>query len=273
MTDLKGMTDLKSRADLKGKTALVTGASRGMGRAIAQRLATDGALVAVHYSRHADAAKETVAAIEQAGGEAFPVQAEFGTDGDVGTLLTGLTAGLRGRPLDILVNNAACGNLETVWSAGSVDQLTSERFDEVFAINVKAPLFLVQATLPLMPDGGRIVNISSLATRIALPSQIAYAMTKGALEVMSRTLANALGGRGITVNTVRPGSTDTEVNDTLRSPELRAVLTDLTALGRIGRPADIADAVAFLASDDARWITGNVLDATGGAYLGPMWAR
>lgn len=177
-----------------------------------------------------------MATIEQAGGEAFPVQAEFGTDGDVGTLLTGLTAGLRGRPLDILVNNAACGNLETVWSAGSVDQLTPERFDEVFAINVKAPLFLVQATLPLMPDGGRIVNISSLATRIALPSQIAYAMTKGALEVMSRTLANALGGRGITVNTVRPGSTDTEVNDTLRSPELRAVLTDLTALGRIGRP-------------------------------------
>ncbi|MEU4549951.1 SDR family NAD(P)-dependent oxidoreductase [Nonomuraea dietziae] len=258
--------------DLKGKTALVTGAARGMGRAIAQRLAADGALVAVHYSRNADAARETVATIERAGGEAFPVQAEFGTDGDVRTLLTGLTAGLGGRPLDILVNNAACGNQDTV-RAGSIDRLTPGQFDEVFAINVKAPLFLIQATLPLMPDGGRIVNISSLATRVALPSQIAYAMTKGALEVMSRTLANALGARGITVNTVSPGSTDTDVTDTLHNPEIRTILTDLTALGRIGQPADIADAVAFLASDDARWITGNVLDATGGAYLGPMWAR
>jgi NAD(P)-dependent dehydrogenase (short-subunit alcohol dehydrogenase family) len=124
-----------------------------------------------------------------------------------------------------------------------------------------------------MPDGGRIVNISSLATRVALPGQIAYAMTKGALEVMSRTLANALGGRGITVNAVSPGSTDTEVTDLLHAPETRAVLSGLTALGRIGRPDDIADAVAFLASDDARWITGTVLDATGGAFLGPMWAR
>ncbi|MEV0381109.1 SDR family oxidoreductase [Nonomuraea sp. NPDC050643] len=259
-------------ADLKGKTALVTGASRGMGRAIAQRLAGDGAVVAVHYSRDAGAAGETVAAIGRAGGEAFPVQAEFGTDGDVRTLLTGLTAGLRERPLDILVNNAACGNQDTV-RAGSVDRLTAGQFDEVFAINVKAPLFLVQETLPLMSDGGRIVNISSLATRVALPYQIAYAMSKGALEVMSRTLANALGGRGITVNTVSPGATDTELTDALRSPEIRTVLTGLTALGRIGRPADIADVVAFLTSDDARWITGNVLDATGGAHLGPMWAR
>ncbi|HUR02047.1 MAG TPA: SDR family oxidoreductase [Nonomuraea sp.] len=251
--------------NLTGKTALVTGASRGMGRAIAQRLAADGARVAVHYATSVSAAKETVSAIEQAGGSAFLIQAEFGVAGDVDALV----AGLGGQPLDILVNNAACGNLDTLF-AGSIDRLTPQQLDEVFAINVKAPFFLIQAVLPLLRDGGRIINISSPSTRIAISAQIAYAMSKGAVEIMSRTLANTLGPRGITVNAVVPGATDTKVNDVLQAPETRAAMTSVTALGRIGQPADIADAVAFLASDDARWITANVLDATGGMFLGPL---
>ncbi|MBT2228098.1 SDR family NAD(P)-dependent oxidoreductase [Nonomuraea sp. NEAU-A123] len=251
--------------NLTGKTALVTGASRGMGRAIAQRLAADGARVAVHYATSVGAAKETVSAIEQSGGSAFAIQAEFGVAGDVDALVTGLG----GQPLDILVNNAACGNLDTLF-AGSIDRLTPQQFDEVFAINVKAPFFLVQAVLPLLRDGGRIINISSLSARIALSTQIAYAMSKGAVEIMTRTLANNLGARGITVNAVAPGATDTNVNGVLHAPETRAAITSGTALGRIGQPADIADAVAFLASDDARWITANVLDATGGMFLGPL---
>ncbi|MFC5753599.1 SDR family NAD(P)-dependent oxidoreductase [Actinomadura rugatobispora] len=255
--------------DMNGRTALVTGASRGMGRAIARRLAADGALVAVHYGRDGDAARDTVSAIEKAGGEAFAVRAEFGVDGDVDTLLAGLTEGLRGRALDVLVNNAACGDLDTLF-AGSVERLTPRQFDEVFAVNVKAPLFLVQAVLPLLRDGGRVINISSAAARIAVPSQIAYAMSKGALEVMSRTLAGALGPRGITVNTVRPGATDTGINGFLDDPAVRAGMSAATALGRIGRPADIADAVAFLASDEARWITGGVIEANGGLWLGPQ---
>jgi 3-oxoacyl-[acyl-carrier protein] reductase len=255
--------------DLTGKTALVTGASRGMGRAVALRLAADGALVAVHYGANGDAAAQTVSAIEEAGGRAFAVGAVLGVDGDVDALTAQLTEALRGQPLDVLVNNAACGNLETLF-AGSIDRLTPTQFDEVFAVNAKAPFFLVQALLPVLRDGGRIVNISSPGTRMALPDQIAYAMSKGALEVMGRTLANALGARGITVNTVMPGATDTGINDALRAPETRAAITAGTALGRIGRPADIADTVAFLASDDARWITGNVVDVTGGLYLGPL---
>src|ERR1700754_2547813 len=172
--------------DLTGKTALVTGASRGMGRAVAQRLAADGALVAVHYGINGDAAAQTVSAIEEAGGQAFALGAVLGVDGDVDALTALLTEGLHGRPLDVLVNNASCGNLETLF-AGSIDRLTPARFDEVFAVHTRAPFFLVQALLPVMRDGGRIVNISSPATRIAMPFQIAYAMSKGALEVMSRT--------------------------------------------------------------------------------------
>ncbi|WP_433331719.1 SDR family NAD(P)-dependent oxidoreductase [Spirillospora sp. CA-294931] len=250
---------------MNGKTALVTGGSRGLGRAIARRLAADGAEVCVHYSASRDAALDTVAAIEKDGGTAFAVRAEFGTEGDIAALM----AGLEGRELDILVNNAACGNLETL-TTGSIENLTPAQFDEVFAINVRAPFFLVQSVLPLLRDGGRIITISSAAARVAVPSQIGYAMTKGALEVMSRTLANALGRRGITVNTVAPGATDTGINDILHTPEVRDSLVAMTALGRIGTPEEVANAVAFLASDEARWITGNLIDATGGLHLGPL---
>jgi 3-oxoacyl-[acyl-carrier protein] reductase len=251
-------------ARLTGKTALVTGASRGIGRAIAQRLAGEGATVAVHYSRDQLAANGTVAAIEQAGGRAFAIRSEFGVAGDVDAVITALDSELPGQPLDILVNNAAGP------TGGPIEDTTPEAFDRIFAINVKAPFFLIQQLLPRLRDGGRIVNISSVATRIANPSQTSYAMTKAAVESMSRTLANVLGDRRITVNTVASGATRHDGNTAvLGIPEVESSLVGMTALGRLGDPADIADVVAFLASDDGRWITGQVLDASGGLYLGP----
>ncbi|WP_129838521.1 SDR family oxidoreductase [Streptomyces sp. RFCAC02] len=246
-----------------GRTALVTGASRGIGRAVAERLAADGAEVAVHYGSGEAAARETVARIERAGGRAFAVGAELGTDGDIDALFTGLERGLAGRPLDILVNNAAAA------PGGPIETDTPERFDRLFAVNVRAPYFIVQRALPLLRDGGRIITMTSVATRMANPGQTSFAMGKGALETMTMTLASALGARGITVNAVAPGATRTETNGAVfEAPGLVEFITGGTALARLGSAADIADAVAFLASDDGRWITGQVLDASGGVHLG-----
>lgn len=250
--------------NLAGKRALVTGASRGIGRAIAERLAADGAVVAVHYGSRIEAANETTSGIERAGGEAFALHAELGVEGDVDTLFAALDERFAGAPLDILVNNAASA------PAGPIETDTAESFDRMFAVNVKAPYFIIQRALPRMRDGGRIINVSSVSTRIAVPAQTSFAMTKGALEVMSRTLANAVGARGITVNTVTPGTTVHDSNAAIfAAPGAEAFFSSLSALGRLGRAADIADVVAFLASDDARWVTGAVLDVSGGIFLGP----
>jgi 3-oxoacyl-[acyl-carrier protein] reductase len=247
---------------LTGKTALVTGASRGIGRAIALRLASDGAAVAVHYGSNEAAAAATVADIAAAGGEVFPVRAELGVDGDVDELFDGLESGLAGRPLDILVNNAAISTFDATIDA------TREQFDREFAINVRAPFFITQRALPLIRDGGRIINISSGVTWFATP-QIVYSMTKGALNVMGRTLALAVGERGITVNNVSPGVTDTDMNSWLHdSPEGSEAVKEIVALKRIGDAAEIADAVAFFAADDSRWVTGQTLDVNGGLWLG-----
>jgi NAD(P)-dependent dehydrogenase (short-subunit alcohol dehydrogenase family) len=227
-------------------------------------LAADGALVAVHYGSNEAAAKDTVAAIEGAGGQAFAVRAELGVDGDVDTLFGGLTQGLDGRPLDILVNNAAISTF-----TATIDQATPEQFDREFAINVRAPFFIIQRALPLLNDGGRIINVSSGVTWFATP-QTVYSMTKGALNVLGRSLANTLGARRITVNNVSPGITDTEMNTWLHeSDDAAPGVEDMTALDRVGQAADIADAVAFFASDDSRWVTGQTLDVNGGLWLGP----
>jgi len=249
---------------LQGKTALVTGASRGIGRAIALRLALDGAVIAIHYGGNDAAANETLKAIEQTGGQAFLVKAELGVDGDIETLFSKLEKGLTGPQLDILVNNAA------VAPQIALDQTTPAEFDRIFAINVRAPFFITQRAIPLMTDGGRIINISSGVTWFATPATV-YSMTKGALNVLSRSLANSLGSCNITVNTISPGITDTDMNPSIRDKDVKAVerVTRMTALGRPGRPTDIADAVAFLASDDGRWITGQTLEVNGGLFLGP----
>lgn len=241
---------------LIGKTALVTGASRGIGRAIAERLAADGARVAVHYSTSEAEVAETVAGI---GDRAFAVRADLGSLAGVDTLV----AALAGRKVDILVNNAAAQ------PAGPIETDTPEQFDRLFSVNVKAPYFLIQRLLPVMPDGGRIISISTVATRMAYPTQTSFAMTKGALETMSLTLAQSLGSRGITVNVVSPGATMTNANAALFTPETSAYFASNTALNRVGRAEDVADVVAFLASDEARWVTAQVLDASGGVHLGP----
>jgi 3-oxoacyl-[acyl-carrier protein] reductase len=246
---------------MTNRTALVTGASRGIGRAIAERLAADGALVAVHYGSNKAAALETVAAIEAAGGHAFPVEADLAQQDGVDVLIDGLTEGLAGRPLDVLVNNAA------VFGPG-IDA-TEDEFDRVFRVNVRAPFFIIQKALPLLRDGGRIINISSGVTWFAVPEAV-YAMTKGALNALGRSLANTLGDRGITVNTIAPGITRSDMNTWLDDvPGATDGVAKIVALGRVGEAADIADAVAFFTTPDSRWVTGQVLDVNGGLYLGP----
>ncbi|MGF7234141.1 MAG: SDR family oxidoreductase [Frankia sp.] len=254
-------------ARLDGKTALVTGASRGIGQTIAQRLARDGALVAVHYGRDEAGAKETVTRITSAGGRAFAVQAELEAPDAADTLWVGFDAQLadvQARPgLDVLVNNAG------ISAAAELARIGVEEFDRIFAVNVRAPFFIIQGSLDRLRDGGRIINISSGATRIASPPMVTYAMSKGAVNTLSYTLAKELGARGITVNAVSPGIVDVESNAAwLRNdPEQLALWSSFSAFNRVGQPADIADVVAFVASDEARWVTGQVLDATGGAHL------
>jgi NAD(P)-dependent dehydrogenase (short-subunit alcohol dehydrogenase family) len=251
---------------LKEKVALVTGGSRGIGRGIALRLAEEGALVAVHYGSRLDAAKEVVRTIEEQGGQAFAIGAKFDSIAGVNRLIQALKEELigitGGNQLDILVNNAGIGTSQTF------EETTEEAFDEVFAVNVKAPFFLVQQALPLLRDEGRIINISSGVTRIAFPHIMAYNLTKGAINTFTLHLAQLLGPRSITVNAVLPGIVDTDVNASwLHTPEGQKQASETSALGRVGQPSDIADIVAFLSSSDSRWITGQMVDATGGSHL------
>ncbi|MEE1751260.1 SDR family NAD(P)-dependent oxidoreductase [Streptomyces sp. SP18CS02] len=256
--------------DLDGRTALVTGGSRGIGRAVALRLAAEGALVAVHYGGNDAAAAETVARIAEFGGRAFAVRARFGESGAVDRLFKELIAGLADHGeegLDILVNNAG------IHSVSSIGQLTEEEFERLLAVNVSTPVFVVQRALPLLRDGGRIVNMGSAATRIAEPGQIGYTVTKAALAALGPSLANELGRRGITVNTVEPGVVLTDmITPYAAVPEAVAALESITALGRIGEPEDVADVVGFLAGPQGRWVTGQTIDVSGGTYLGPIAA-
>ncbi|WP_424214259.1 SDR family oxidoreductase [Streptomyces sp. BI20] len=244
------------------KFALVTGGSRGIGRAVAERLGRDGYRVALTYARDKDAAEAVVDTIGR--DRAFALHAPLGTHGDAAALWARYDAHPRtDGHVDVLVNNAGIG------LPVPLDALTETAFDEVFAVNVRAPFFVVKEALGRLRDGGRIVNVSSGAARLAMPNALAYGATKAALDNLTLNLAKSLGPRGITVNSVAPGIVDTDVNaDWLRgNPEAEAAAAGLAALGRVGRVEDIADVVAFLASDDARWITGRVLDATGGAGL------
>jgi bifunctional oxygenase/reductase len=252
-------------AQLSGKTALVTGSSRGIGRATAERLARAGALVAVHYAENEDAATEVVAGIESDGGRAFAVGADLAAPGGVHDLFFALELGLKERTgstdLDILVNNAG------VMGGVAPEDITPEQFDRLYAVNAKAPFFIVQRALRNLPDGGRIVNISSGLTRFANPQEVAYAMTKGAVDQLTLHFAKHLGPRGITVNSVGPGITDNG-SPVFNNAEVVAQMASLSAFGRVGETDDVAAVVEFLAGPGARWITGSYVDASGGTLLG-----
>ena len=215
---------------LDGKVALITGASRGIGRAIAVRLGRDGAAVVVNYSGSQEAAHETVAAIEKGGGQAIAVQADVGKITDVARLFDETLQQFD--RLDILVNNAG------IMFNKLLAEVTEEQFDRIFAVNVKGTFFACQQAAKRMADGGRIINFSSSTTAMMLATYGAYVATKGAVEQMSHVLAKELGPRGITVNVVSPGPTDTELFGQGKTEQDKQRFAQLAALGRL-RPPDL----------------------------------
>ena len=244
--------------ELAGKVALVTGASRGIGRAIALRLAKDGASVVVNYAGSAAQAHETVTAIEKSGGRALAVQADVSQVAEVRRLI-GACVGAFGR-LDVLVNNAGVMFTKPLVDVGE------EEFDRLFGVNVKGAFFCCQEAAKRMAAGGRIINLSSSTTgrAVTLPGYAAYVASKGAVEQFSFVLARELGPKGITVNVVSPGPVDTELFGAGKTEEQKQQFARAAALNRLGQPDDIADVVAFLASEGARWVTGQNIRANGG---------
>lgn len=249
---------------LDGKFAVVTGASRGIGRAIAEKLAGDGATIAVHFGSSADAANQVVAAIKAKGGDAFAVGAELTEKGAVAKLFAGVDAELAKRGIskfDILVNNAGIAPF-----VGFADT-TEEQLDKIYAINVKALFFITQAALPRLNDGGRIISTSSIVSRAPFPAVAAYSMLKAPVDNLTRALAVELGPRAITVNAVAPGVIDTDMAEFVRSDEGKHLVLSKQALQRIGKADDVADVVAFLAGPQARWVTGETIEVGGGSVL------
>jgi 3-oxoacyl-[acyl-carrier protein] reductase len=243
-------------ASLAGKVAIVTGASRGIGRAIALRLSQEGASVVVNYARGAEQAKDVVSAIEAAGGQALAVQADVRKTAEIRDLFDRTQETYS--QIDILVNNAG------VILYKPLAEVTEAEFDNLFAINVKGTFFACQEAAKRMAEGGRIVNFSSSTTAMLLPTYGAYVATKGAVEQLTRSLAKELGDRQITVNVISPGPTDTELFTVGKTAEQIQRFTQMTALGRLGKVEDIADVTAFLCSEQARWITGQNIRVNGG---------
>ena len=241
---------------LSGKIALVTGSSRGIGRAIAERLSRDGASVAINYVSNSDKAEEVVAEIASGGGTAIALQADVSRAEGIQRLFEKTLAHFG--QMDILVNNAG------VRLSKNVADIEEEEFDRLFAINVKGTFFTCQLAARRLSDGGRIVNVSSAVTRMMLPEYSIYSASKGAVDQITRVLAKELGERQITVNAVAPGPVDTELFRDGKTQEQIQQMAQMAALGRIGKVEDIADVVAFLASDDARWITGQTIHVNGG---------
>ena len=252
---------------LQNKTALVTGASRGIGRATATALAKAGAHVLVHYGRSRQEAESLVVEIRRKGGNADAISADLGTP-EGATLLAKQARSIVGDRLDVLVLNAG------VSKSARIADHTVEDFDSLFATNVRGPFFLVQQLLPILGEGSSIVAISSAVAHTVVgkpgvdnPSILAYASTKGALETLVKNWAAILGPSGIRVNAVAPGVIDTDMSNFTKTEAGREVALGIQALKRLGKPEDVADVVAFVASDGARWITGASIPVDGGSKL------
>lgn len=241
---------------LDGKHAIVTGASRGIGKAIAKRLAADGAKVIVNYVSRQDAAEAVVQEIIQAGGNALAVQADVSKLSGIEHLFQQAEQAF-GAP-DILVNNAGAILYKPVV------EVSEAEFDQLFALNVKGSFFASQMAARRLKDGGVIINFSSSTTALMLPTYGTYVATKGAVEQFSHVLAKELGQRQIRVNVVSPGPTDTDLFNQGKTEADKQRLAEMAALGRLGLPEDIADTVAFLVSDEARWVTGQNIRVNGG---------
>ena len=245
---------------LAGKTALVTGASRGIGRASALALAGMGAQVLVHYSSGVKEADAVVADIRKAGGRADAVAADLSAPDGAHKLARQVRA-VVGDRLDILVANAG------ISKSATIEETTVDDFDKLFAVNVRAPFFLVQQLLPIFGSGSSVILLSSLAAHASVGTLAAYAATKGAIDTLVKHFAAQLGPRGIRVNAVAPGVVDTDMSSFVKTEAGQTSAVNMQALPRIARPDDIGPVIAFLASDEARWITGDTVRVDGGSKL------
>jgi 3-oxoacyl-[acyl-carrier protein] reductase len=245
---------------LSGKTALVTGGSRGIGRAAALALGRAGAQVLVHYGRAAKEAEEVAAQVRAAGGRADVVTADLSAPDGPHKLAKQVRA-IVGDRLDILVANAG------ISKAATIEETTLADFDELFAVNVRAPFFVVQQLLPILAEGSSIIFVSSLAAHSAVSNLSAYSATKGAINTIVKHFAFALGPRGIRVNAVAPGIVATDMSNFAKTAEGRQFAMGIQALKRVAQPDDIGGVIAFLASEDARWITGDTVRVDGGSKL------
>jgi len=241
---------------LQGKVALVTGSSRGIGAAIAARLAAEGATIAINFNSDKNAAEQMVTQIEKLGSKAAAFKANVSSPADSKRLIEEVSK-TYGK-IDILVNNAG------VFEMRPIDQIDVDHYQRIFDVNVKGVITTTVAVLPHISDGGRIINLSSVASKSAMPGASVYSATKSAIDTLTRIWAQELGKRKITVNAVAPGATVTDMLTAGLNEDMKQMFISKTALGRLGETSDIADVVAFLASDDSRWVTGQTIVTDGG---------
>jgi NAD(P)-dependent dehydrogenase (short-subunit alcohol dehydrogenase family) len=245
---------------LAGRIALVTGASRGIGAAIARRLAADGAEVVAHYGSGRAEAESLAASLRDGGHRVHLLQADLAALDGGQRLVQGLAA-LQLPRVDILVNNAG------VALYGGLADTPADEFERLVSVNMRSLFFITQGVVPRMPDGGRVINIGTAATRIAFPGITAYSASKGFVDALTLQLAAELGPRGITVNAVAPGAIETRMSAWIQQPGGKETLAQVQALPGVGQPEHVAGVVAFLAGPDGAWTTGQVIDASGGTKL------
>lgn len=258
-------TDQTLTHPLAGKVALVTGASRGIGRAIAETFGRQGALVAVHFGKSKAAADDVVTSIEANGGQAFAIGADLSAKGAAAALFASLdkelTARTGGVSFDILINNAGIAPFI------AFADTTEDVLDDIYTVNVKALFLVTQEAVKRLRDGGRIVSTSSIVARAPAAFVPAYSMLKAPVDNLTKALAVELGPRNITVNAVAPGIIDTDMTEFVRTDDGEAMALSKQALKRIGKPQDVADVVAYLAGPGSRWVTGSIIDVGGGSVL------